>query len=38
MSMSKRFQNQIPFDVSQGRADQPPSETTARVRGNRSVK
>jgi hypothetical protein len=38
MGISKRFQNQIPFDVSNGRADQPPSETAARRRGNRSVR
>jgi hypothetical protein len=36
--MRERLQNQIPFDVSQGRADQPSSETAARRRGNRSVR
>ena len=38
MGMRERFQKQIPFDVSQGRADQPFSETAARRRGNRSVR
>ena len=38
LGMRERFQNQIPFDVSQGRAYQPPGETAARGRGNRSVR
>src|ERR1700687_1790019 len=36
--IGKRFQNQVPFDVSKRRADQPPSETAARRRGNRNVR
>ena len=31
--MRERFQNQIPFDVSQGRTDQPSSEPAARREG-----
>ena len=34
MGMRERFQNQIPFNVTEGRADQPFSETAARRRGN----
>jgi hypothetical protein len=34
----RAFQEEIPFDVSQGRADQPFNGTAARHRGNRSVR
>jgi hypothetical protein len=38
MGMRERFQNQVPLDVSQGRPNQPSSETAARRRGNRGVR
>ena len=38
MGMRERFQNQIPFNVSQGRTDQPFGQTAARPRGNRCVR
>jgi hypothetical protein len=38
MSMRKRFQNKVPLDSTNGRANQPPSETAARRTRNRNMR